>query len=187
MLQNKISNIIQGFQEALTGYTGVITSDHAYIHRGLAFTANLSSGSISTAYYIAFTTPTVASGKYIHWRPLGLASSADYVEVTLYEDDSFSAGTDVTPINRNRPMSSLTSKMQAFKKGVTSTPTGTIIQVVGLGSTGNPTARAGGGAGADEEIVLKQNTSYVAKIDPAGATIVTGSLYWYEEDEGYTP
>lgn len=165
-----------------TGYQAFVGSDHAYIHKGIAFTAIIDTGSISAAYYIAFTTPSVASGKEIHWRPIGSTSSANYVQYTLYEGDSFTGGTDVTPINRNRN-SDGTTLMQSFVKGATATPTGTIIDLSGIGSSGIPRARSGGGDGANEELLLKQNTNYILALVPDGATVCTGKLFWYEEDE----
>lgn len=170
-------------QENLTGYTATISSDHAYIHDGIAFTAIVNAGTISAAYDIAFTTPTVASGKFIHWRPTGITSSSNYVQFALYEGDAFTGGTDVTPINRNR-LSSGVSVMQDFVQGATVTPSGTLIDIGGVGTAGNPGSRSGGTEGANEELVLKQNTDYVFTLTPAGATIVTAKLFWYEENAG---
>ena len=121
----RITELTENTIESLTGYTGIIDSDHAYIHNGIAFTAIINSGSISAAYDIAFTTPTVASGKYIHWRPIGIQTSADYVKFELREGDTFSSGSAITPVNRNR-LSSNTSAMQTFVKNATATPAGTV-------------------------------------------------------------
>ena len=182
----RLVEIAEQGQEDLTKYTATISSDHAYIHDGIAFTSIINTGLISAAYDIAFTTPTVASGKYIHWRPIGISSSADYVNATLREGDSFTSGATVTPINRNR-LSSNTTSMQTFVQGATVTPTGTIIMSTGMGTDGNPRSQSGGGAGADEEIVLKQNASYVLTLTPSGATTCIMSLFWYEEAEGLDP
>lgn len=184
MSMQKLTEIVKTeIQESFTKYVGTISSDHAYIHKGLAFTGIVNTGSINAAYHIAFTTPTVASGKYIHWRPIGIDSSADYVDYTLREGDTFTGGTSATPINRNR-LSSNTTGMQSFAYNATSAPTGTIIQRGGIGNSGNAFSRAGGGAGADEELVLKQNTTYILTLDPDGSTICNLSLFWYEEGEG---
>lgn len=180
--QDRGNQYLRDFQEELTGYLAQISSDHSYVHKGLAYTAIVETGSISAAYDIAFTTPSLASGKYIHWRPIGISSSADYVGFKLYEGDSFSSGTDVTPVNRNRSMSPNTSQMQAFVKGATATPTGTIISAGGVGTAGTPSARSGGGAAADQELVLKANTNYVLTLDPDGATECVLELFWYEEE-----
>lgn len=179
----RLVEILEQGQEHLTGFQASIGSDHAYIHDGIGFTAIIDLGSISAATDIAFTTPTVASGKYIHWRPVGIQSSANYVKYTLYEDDSFTGGSAVVPINRNR-LSSNTTSMQSFVSGATATPVGTEIQLGSIGSAGNPSARNGGGGGASEELVLKQNTNYVLTLEPAGATAVTMELFWYEESAG---
>ena len=169
--------------ESLTGYNGVIQSDHAYIHDGLAFTAIVDLGSISSATKVSFKTPSSSSGKYVHWRPLGIQTSANYVKTSLIEGDAYTGGVAVTPINRNR-LSSNTSDMQSFVSGSTVTPTGTVIDLKGIGSTGNPSSRAGGGDSSAEELVLKQNTDYTLLIEPSGATNVTLELYWYEEPQG---
>ena len=179
----KLTQIAEQGQEDLTGYTAVIDSDHAYIHDGIAFTAIINTGAISAAYDIAFTTPDSNSGKYIHWRPIGIDSSADYVDFVLREGDTFSSGTTVTPINRNR-LSDKLSGMQTFVYNATCTPAGTIIQRGGIGTTGNPTVLAGGGSSASQELVLKQNTNYVLTLTPAGETTCNLELYWYEESAG---
>ena len=182
-MSQEVIRLLHQSQENLTKYWGIIESDHAYIHGGIAFTAIIDTGSISTAYNIYFTTPTVASGKYIHWRPIGIQTSADYVKYELREGDAASAGTAVTPINRNR-LSTATSNMQAVAKGATSSAVGTLIQLGGIGAAGNPASRSGGGSAASEEIVLKQNTNYVVKLTPDGATTCTLELFWYEETAG---
>lgn len=183
MSTNRQTQIMEQEQESLTGYKATISSDHAYIHDGIAFIALVNTGSISAAYDIAFTTPAATDGKFIHWRPIGFTTSANYIYWELTEGETASSGTTVTPINRNR-LSSNTSKMSYFAKGATCTPAGTIIDLGGVGSAGNPASRSGGGAGGDEEIVLKQNTTYCLTITPAGATTVTGKLFWYEESKG---
>lgn len=170
-------------QEAYTGYMGVITSDHAYIHKGIGKTIIIDLGSISAATRIGFTTPTVASDKVLHWRPLGVTTSANYVEIKMTEDDSFTGGTDKldTIFCRHRAYGTTTA-VQAFKSGVTSTPTGLVVQQAGVGSAGAPRARSGGTGGADEELVLLQDTDYVITLTPSGATAVILSLFWYEEE-----
>lgn len=183
MSQGFIAKALRGFKERLTGYVGTIGSDHAYIHDGIAFTSIISAAAVAAAYDIAFTTPTVESGKFIHWRPIGITTSADYVDVKLREGDSFSGGSTITPINRNR-LSTNTSKMQAFVANATATPSGTVVQSTGIGTAGNAAARGGGGAGAEQELVLKQNTNYVLTLTPDSATDIIASLFWYEETAG---
>ncbi len=183
MSEKKLTEIFTESQEKLTGFIANIGSDHAYIHQGIAYTSIVTTPSISAAYRLAFKTPAAASGIFIHWRPIGITSSANYVDFAITEAETYTGGTAVTPINRNR-ISSNTSSMQAFAYGVTSTPAGVIIDKSGIGTSGTPRARSGGGTGAEQELVLKQDTTYVVTLTPAGATIVNLSLFWYEEERG---
>jgi len=179
----KLTEIAIAEQEGLTNFKTVISSDHAYIHDGIAFTGIINTGSISAAYDIAFTTPSIADGKFLHWRPIGITTSADYVGFVLYEGDAFSAGTAVVPINRNR-ISSNVSKVTTLVKNATATPSGTVIDEGGVGTSGIATAKGGGGVSADEELVLIPATNYVLTLTPDAATVVTLKLFWYEEEEG---
>lgn len=167
--------------DEFTGFGVSLTGDHSYIHRGKAYTALVDTGSISAPYKISFTTPA-ASAAYIHWRPIGITTSANYVAIALYEGDNYSAGSAVTPINRNR--NSVAASGVAMAKGTTVTPAGTIIDIGGFGTAGNPSAATGGAGGANEELVLKPATKYTLLLTPAGATLVTAKLFWYEESIG---
>ena len=178
-----VSPLLNRSSEAYTGYIGVIGSDHAYIHQGLAFTSIINTGSISSIYKISFKTPSVADSLWVHWRPTGVTSSADYVELEIYEGDAFTGGTSVTPINRNRN-STTSSAMQAFYKGTTVTLAGTIVESAGVGSAGGFFSSSGGAASADQELVLKANTNYTIAITPAGTTTCIFELFWYEEGRG---
>jgi len=170
--------------EEYTGYIGVIDSDHAYIHSGIAFTSIINTGSISVAYDICFKTPlTTANHQYVHWRPVGITSSSEYVDIQMTEGETYTGGVAVTPINRNRNKTN-SSEMQAFVKAATCTPAGTLIASTGVGSTGTPTATAGGGSGANEELLLKPDTIYTITLTPAGATTCILELFWYEEYRG---
>jgi hypothetical protein len=183
MGQDKQTQIMSQGQEGLTGFQASISSDHAYIHDGIAFTAIIEVTDVASAYDIAFTTPSVSSGKFIHWRPIGITSSANYVDIKLREGDTFSAGSAVTPINRNR-LATNTTNMQTMVTNATATPAGTVIQQTGIGTSGNPVAVSGGGAGAEQELVLAQDTNYVITITPDDTTTVVLSLFWYEENKG---
>lgn len=176
-----ISKILTKARERFTKFISVIHSDHAYIHQGLAYTAILSATGITASYKIGFKTP--ASGKCIHWRPLTGSTSAAYTAVTLYEGNSYTSGSTVTPINRNRDgfYDSVTD-MQDFKAGVTATLTGLTIQKSGFGTEGNAASRSGGGDGANEEIILKRDTEYVIDVIPSAETDVIATIFWYEED-----
>jgi hypothetical protein len=179
----------KGSIEDVTGYTGTISSEHAYIHDGMAYSAVINCGSISSAYNISFTTPPADKG-YIHYRPLGITTSANYVGIILTEVETFSSGTAVTIFNRNRLLASLEpakfkTKMTSLKQGTTCTPSGTAIVNTGMGTSGVPSARSGGNDASASELVLIPNTTYNIALTPAGATTVTVELFWYEESKAY--
>ena len=184
-----MTEILDIAQEPLTEFISQIDSDHAYVHKGLAQTAIINTGSISAAYDICFTTPAAVDG-YVHWRPTAVTTSAEYVGMVMTEGETFSAGTAVTPINRSRKYALANpgvsdSKITDMVKGATCTPAGTQIVNTGFGTSGNPTARSGGGSGAAQEIILAPETKYAITLTPAGATTVTLELFWYEEVKGY--
>jgi hypothetical protein len=180
MSVGKITEILGQTQEGLTKYQGVISSDHAYIHQGKGFTYVFYAAALNGTTRIGFTTPSVASGKFVHWRPIGGYTSSDAITVELTEGDTFTGGSDAVPFNRNRNIAT-TSVMQAFKTGVTSTPSGLLVLGTGAGSASGPGAGSSEG-GENEELVLKQNEDYVLTITSGGATRVFLQLFWYEED-----
>lgn len=179
-----------GFQltpstDEFTGFDIAISGDHAYIHKGLAYS---SSGKVSilanAEYSLTLTTPEASAG-YVHFRPARVASSASYMEITLLEAPVFSAGTGGDEINRNR--NSTRAAGAAYAYGATYTSGGTVLDVTTLGTGGNPSRIGGGSDGADNEIVLKPSTTYLLQAkNPAGGATTTFSweLFWYEEPFG---
>jgi hypothetical protein len=105
-----------------------------------------------------------------------------YVDADLYEGDNYSAGTAVTPINRNRNFTNVSGV--SMVKGSTVTPAGVLVDIAGFGTAGNTAARTGGSGGETEELVLKRSTKYTLLITPSAATVVKAKLFWYEEDYG---
>jgi len=165
--------------DRFTGFDVGITGDHSYIHEGKAFSVPIAIGSISAAYKVSFTTPAT---KYVHWRPAKVTTSAAYVALVLYEGDAYTSGTAVTPINRNR--NSLAVSGMSMVKNSTVTPAGTIVDIDGVGISGNPVSQGGGAGGAEHELVLKPNTKYTMLLTPTAATVVNFTPFWYEEDVG---
>jgi hypothetical protein len=62
---------------------------------------------------MGFTTPSIESGKFIHWRPAYMSSSANIGQMKLYEGSVFNGGTAIQPYNRNRARSTNYGDMQA--------------------------------------------------------------------------
>lgn len=177
--------------ERLTGYVGVVQSDHAYIHDGIGFhVTNVVTINDGATLKFQFKTPdaldsTTGKQKYIHWRPSSIGTSAAGVRYTLYEaSTSISGGSDVTVLNMSR-VSTKTSNMQTFKTGVTATE-GTALQFGVFGTAGNPAKAAGGGGGSENEQVLKSNTEYTVNLVNLGGanSSVSYDFFWYEEEKG---
>lgn len=174
--------------ERVTDGTRTIDTDHGYIHEGKLFTAPVFISALAAAgsNKITILTPSVASGKYIHYRPALISTSGDKVSVDLYEASSGnSGGSDVTAINRNRVMSSTATTMQAIKSGVTVTTNGTLIdkQYIG-GGTNVGGSSQGGTIGQEHEMVLKQNTLYTIVVTngSSASNNILVTLKWYEEN-----
>ena len=168
--------------DKFTKQQSIMQADHTYIHAGIGFTIAVDLGSISAATHIGFTTP--AAGNYLHFRPASamVTTSADSVEYQLREGiTSFASGSAYTPFNRNRNNSN-TSGVTIL---TTTTPvigSPTLLDTFYVGTAGNPATRSGGAGGGGEEIIFKPATDYLFTFTPAGATDVTFSVFWYEEE-----
>lgn len=179
----KLYRLAELENEALTHYKATISSDHAYIHKGIAFTFAGNTGSLAAGatYALSFTTPLT---KTIHLRPTGFYSTANAMELRISEGATVTGGSAGTPWNRHRGINIPTKVLIGY--GVTLSAEGTIIDYEYAGSQGAGANRNGGtGVPADEEIVLKPSTIYSIRIENIGATTAsTGyyKLFWYEED-----
>jgi len=171
--------------DGITGYQVNLTSDHAYIHQGIGFTISNESPSVAAAatYAVALVIP---DGVFVHLRPTKWSTTANLGELKLFEGSTFTSGSALTPVNRNRNVKRL-SKV-AVTGGVTATNTAAVLlynETAGTG--GNPSARGGGGASQNDEWVLRPNRTYVFQFENIGATTATVfyfDFFWYEESAG---
>lgn len=182
--QGFIKQLIENF----TGFLTIISSDHNYIHQGIGFSVvyQVSALGAGAKVYLGITTPSGASGKYIHFRPTGFSSTDSGVVGKIYENLSYTGGSSVTPFNRNRV--STTTSSSTVATGVTATPGAQlVVAAASVGSGGNPTSSAGGGGSSENnELIFKAATPYVIEIENIGAaaTNVVLTLFWYEESNG---
>lgn len=170
--------------EPFTKFISVIQSDHAYIHKGLAYTLSTDVGAISTTYYIGFTTPASTVG-YIHFRPAeaGITTSTENVSYKLYENVAYTGGTTYIPFNRKRNSTNVSSVI--IKLGVTATPGSALyIDNKQAGTAGNIFSASGGNSGGGDELILNPGTNYVFSFVPSGTTTIGFNSFWYEENEG---
>lgn len=172
--------------DKFTGYPVGINGDHAYIHKGLAFSLSGTTGSLAAAatYSISFTTP--ASGKYVHWRPSGISSTANTLQVRVAEASIMTGGSAAVPFNRNR--NSKNTSIATISIGATLSTEGSIFFYGQVGAGTNAANASGGGNnGSAEEWVLKPATTYSIRFENIGATTATVgyyNLFWYEEGSG---
>jgi hypothetical protein len=171
--------------DKFTGYPVNISSDHAYIHQGLGYNLPIESSSVAAAgvYSVAIQVP---AGVFLHIRPTTWSSTANLGELKLFENSTFSGGSAVTPVNKNRN-SKRVSKV-VCTAGVTATnTTATLLMAESVGTGGTPSASAGGGGGQNDEWVLEPLRTYVFQFENIGATNATvfyANFFWYEESAG---
>jgi len=171
--------------ERVTGAHAAITSDHALIHQGIAYTvANKMDVAATKVGALQITVP---AGVYCHFKPARFAATGGPVIIGLLEDYSFVGGSPIVPVNRKRvgtpDASVITVKGAVDITAVAGAAPVSLDMAVIPGTTIG--ADLGGSTHAAEEWVLKPGTTYLITISNAtspGATVTVGyELFWYEE------
>lgn len=170
--------------ERVTDGFPVITTDHALIHEGKAFTVAGTMAILNNKTgALMFATP--ATG-YIHFKAASIASD---VAVTVsfmegYEEGVGDTVSVITPPNRNRL--SATAATAVVKGGTDVTPIASGAQVTLITArvgANQPAYKVGGAISPAEEWVLAQGRDYIVAIaNASGSTAnVSYDLFWYEE------
>lgn len=172
-----------GIIDSFTGMNSTISGDHHYIHLGKGYALLGTTASIAAAgvEHISFKTP-VSSDAIIHFRPARFSSRANSLSITMTEGAVMTSGTLAVPRNKNR-IAGDNSKVLAYT-GATLTTAGTKTIYWDEVGTGGASNRGGGNGSADEEIVLKPDTTYSITFTNTGsstATVGTYAFFWYEE------
>lgn len=152
----------------------VIDTDHAYIHKKKGYNV-IGSTTIANggSYKITFKTPDCGSRlnqdverMYVHWRPALIYGLAGGVIWSLYQGSTgISGGTASDPINANHNATEKHRARTSVLLGTTVTGNGTLKQVAGSGTAGNPAQANGGGSSAQNEKVLLSDTYYTLVIE----------------------
>lgn len=153
---------------------------HAFVNRGIVFSVSrkLTISGNSSAYLVAETNGAVA-----HFVSETYRSNEGGVEVRLFENPTFSGGTEIQPINKNRT-SDNTSTL-TIKQGVTVNGNGTELYLIGMPASASFLMR-GEKSGADNvPWVLQSDTSYAIEIrNLTGASKdVYVDFVWYEVEQ----
>ena len=172
--------------ERITSAIRTIETEHAYIHEGIFFESyNKFTLAAGATRAVTIKAPV---GKYLHYRPANLVTSADKVTIEFYEGATVTEGTGTaaTPSNHNRN-STLTSGVTLLD-APTVTANGTkLAQVYIPGATGMGGTRTGASAGlSNSEWVLKPNTVYMFRVTngSSGSNDIQINFEWYEESLG---
>jgi hypothetical protein len=164
--------------DSSTGALEVIDYSHHEIHGGSHYYigghTDLDNGST-----IEWTVTTPDSTKWAHMT--FSISGSDVVTVDVYENTAdIVGGTAVTPINNNRNSSK--TSILTVKVNPTSVTAGDLIDGFKFGSSGGGNAASiGGGESRENELVLKQNTSYLWRVvSGADGNFISYHAGWYE-------
>ena len=159
-----------------TAATETIDYAHHEIHSGdHYYVEGYTTISTDGVLKVALVTPNTAKWAHLTWD----ISSNGMLTSEFYEDaEGISGGSEVTPLNNNRNSSNTSSI--TLTSGVTATGDGTLISKSKWGGTGFKVVTGGAGARADE-LVLKQDTTYLRKfISGSDNNIISFKAMWYE-------
>lgn len=159
--------------DSTTNAVKTVDYAHKEVHSGSHYYVEgyttLDSGN---SLYIKLVTPDSEKWSHFTWD----ITSSFILTTTLTEDASggMAGGVSVTPRNNNRNYSDASG--MAIKSGVTVNTGGTIISSASWGARS-----AGGGHSREDEIILKQNTTYCrAFTSGTNSNIVAFRASWYE-------
>ncbi len=146
------------------------SGDHYYME---GFTELDTDGTL----YVKLVTPDTTKWGHFRWE----IESSGVLEIYLYEGVSggMAGGSDVSPINNNRN-SEKTSGITITAGVDVATDFGTTVNSHKVGGTGFKVV-SGGSADRSDEIILKQNTTYLRKfLSLSDANIISFRATWYE-------
>lgn len=160
--------------DAVTETLQIIKYEHHEIHEGnhyyLEGCTTLDSGN---ELRVKLVTPDTTKWSHFVWQ----IQSSNILTTEFYEGASggMTGGSAVTPINNNR--NSVNTSGLTITSGVTTaTSDGTLISEACWGSR-----QAGGSISRSDELILKQNETYLRKfISGANSNLVSFKASWYE-------
>ena len=153
----------------------MIDVSHHEIHSGDHFYMDgYTSLDIDGVLRVGLVTPNTTKWVHLTWT----IYSNGVLTAEFFEGASLSGGTPMTPLNNNRN-SSNTSGI-TLTSGVTSSADGTLISKSKWGGTGFKSVSGGSGSRSDE-LILKQNTTYLRKFTShTDSNIIGFKAMWYE-------
>lgn len=187
--------------EVLTGYKGIINSDHAYIHRAIGYFATLDIGYLAAAASESYSFKTPAN-KYLHFKQAQLSGIGATVKLSMIRGTAAnpltidSAGVDATELtgahNANDNSSNVSGVVVKKTPTYVNNEDGEVwdyIKVLGT-STNQFESVSEESHGENFELVLKPDTYYVitfTNMSAGGgdaASNVSLRMFWYEQSDG---
>ena len=166
----EVDAVSEGFVTIDFPHHEIHDGDHYYIE---GFTAL---GSEDTLY-VKLVTPNTTTWSHLTWN----IESNGILETNLYEGVSggMGGGTNKVPLNSNR--NSTNTSVLTITQGVQlGSDLGTTISSKKVGGTGFKST-TGGASIREDEIILKQNTTYLREFKASSdANIVSFRANWYE-------
>ena len=155
----------------------ILQTEHTHIHAGRHFFIS-GYDTKNTGETIIFVTTVPDSTKRIHMT--FSVSSTNILTVEAYEGASgITGGTSAIPVNNNRN-SSNTSVLTVVKDPTSISDYGTLIDSFKFGDS-SKFSLTGGEALRENELILKNNTTYVWKFTSGGDNnLITYRGSWYE-------
>lgn len=161
-------------QDAITGAFTTVDYAHHEIHSGSHYyIEGIATMALGDSIMIKLVTPNTTKWAHFLWE----ITSSDVLTTILYEDVSggMAGGSGITPLNNNR--NSVNTSGLTITQGVTiATDLGTTISQCKWG-----TKQAGGGQSREDEIILKQDATYLRLfVSGANGNLVCFKAIWYE-------
>lgn len=146
---------------------------HSELHAGHSFVVSSIASILGGATFECVITP----GDQNCHMVMHCSTSGNGIISAVYEGPSFTGGTPVTPINRNRQLN--TASTATFVHTPSVTGDGTLLMTFHTDST----KQSGQSERGTEEFVLATNTSYLIRItvDAGAAATFSGVMDWYED------
>lgn len=171
--------------ERITKAYRTISTNHGYIHEGIGFTIS-NKMDIAGNKVGGFSFTGIPAGTFIHFQPALITGIGGPIYVSLLEDYTFTGGTTLTPINRNRNStnaSAITLKGSTDLTAVAGTSALSLEMLVLPTTTQGAQKLGGTGASGAEEWIWKPEVNYVlAFANSTGSQVTVGyTLFWYEE------
>lgn len=166
-------------QDKYTGIQSMMDYEHHEIHAGSSFVVTYFDADVDATETadLLLVTPNTTKWGHLIWDIEGTLVTTVYI----YEGTTTSAdGTALTEVNMDRNSATTATIVATHTPSVT--VPGTEIYVKSFGAaTAGPQARSGGLSHSDQEIILKQNTKYLIRVDSdTDNNRVTFVLRWYE-------